>query len=218
LFGGKGGAMEIIDITVALHDAIPSWPGSCGFKLTQVTDLQHGDGCNGSHVTMDSHCGTHVDAPWHFLPDGTTAERLDLSKFIGPAYVAKVDDAHRAITAAVLDGLKIAKEVKRLLLRTSNSLFWARQERSFQKNFVAITADGAQWIVDRGLELVGIDYLSIQPFDAPSTTHQVILSAEIAVLEGLNLSSVEPGEYELICLPLKVVGGDGAPARAILRR
>jgi arylformamidase len=208
--------MTIIDISVALHNSMPSWPGSAGFKLTHVGDMAHGAMCNVSQLSCDVHIGTHVDAPWHFLPGGKTVELMSLSQLVGNAYVAHALQAS-SITAQVLESLKIPDGVSRLPIRTKNSELWAHNHE-FQKDFVALTVDAAEWLVKRKVQLIGIDYLSIQRFIDPPTTHQILLRAEMAIIEGLNLSKVEEGHYELICLPLKLVGSDGAPARAILRK
>jgi arylformamidase len=121
------------------------------------------------------------------------------------------------IDAGMLDAAGIPLGTRRLLLKTRNSEFWAEPEHNFHRDFVAIEPDGAQWVVDRGLRLVGVDYLSVAPFGRSTTTHRILLGAGIIVVEGMNLSAVPPGEYELVCLPLKLMGSDGAPARAILR-
>src|SRR5262249_33312142 len=156
---------------VALHPEVPSWPGSCGFKLVQMSDLKRGDVCNGSKLECDVHVGTHVNAPWHFLEHGTTVERMDLGRLVGPAYVAYAADA-ATIEAACLEGLNIPEGTKRLLLRTRNSELWAKGESKFQRDFTALSADGAEWVVKRNIELIGIDYLSIQKFhDNPKTHH-----------------------------------------------
>jgi arylformamidase len=206
----------IIDISVLLSCDMPVWPGSTGYSISQVLDMEKGDVANICRLTMDAHVGTHIDAPWHFLKKGPTVEHVDLSRLVGPAevvYLPQVD----AITAAVLDTLQLRLPTRRLLFRTRNSQLWKRAEKSFEKNFVAFTADGAQWIIDHAIEVVGVDYLSVQRFYDPSTTHELLLGNGVVVVEGLNLADVEPGIYEFICLPLKIAGGDGAPARAILR-
>jgi arylformamidase len=210
--------MKIFDITVALHNGIPSWPGGPGFKLTQVSDMDKGAMCNGSQIACDVHIGTHVDAPWHFVKGAETIEQLDLNKLIGPCLVAKVSDSEARVTAKVLENLDLPAGVKRLLLKTRNSSKRALENSHFDQDFVALTEDASQWLVNRGIELIGIDYLSIQLFGDKARTHNILLEAKMVIVEGVNLVNVPQGEYELICLPMKLAGSDGAPARVILRK
>ena len=161
------------------------------------------------------HTGTHVDAPWHFLENGSTVEQLPIDVLIGQAIVAYLPGVS-AVTASDLADLVLPPSKKRLLLRTSNSELWAKGVPEFRKDYVALTADAARWVVDQGVRLIGVDYLSVQRYDDSSITHQILLGANVIILEGLNLTDVQPGPYELVCLPLKLVGSDGAPARAVL--
>lgn len=208
--------MALIDITVALHDGLAHWPGSCGFTRTLVSDMAQGANCNGSETRFDLHVGTHVDAPWHFVEDGKPVDQMDLTRLVGPAYVAYLPETSM-VSADDLDSLSLPSGVERLLLKTRNSKLWEMNVKEFREDFVAVRADAAEWIVRRGIRLVGIDYLSIAPYTDSMPTHQILLKAEVAVIEGLNLTGVEPGEYELLCLPMKLMGADGAPARAVLR-
>jgi arylformamidase len=162
------------------------------------------------------HTGTHVDAPAHFVAGGTTVEKMPMDVLMGPAYVADLGDTD-IIDAGDLERAGVPLGVERLLMRTRNSRMWHDQVRSdFREDFVGLAAGGAQWIVERHIRLVGIDYLSIQPFGAPADTHIILLGEAIVILEGLDLSGVRCGAYELCCLPLKLVGAEGAPARAVL--
>src|SRR4030095_425808 len=145
-----------------------------------------------------------------------TVENLPLDVLTGPCYVIQLPDGIEAITAEVLDRTEINSEMKRVLFGTSNSHFWARGESKFQTDFVAITEDGAEWLVERGVQLVGGDYLSGAPHWEPLPTHRALLRAGVVVVEGLNLSNVMRGFYDLYCLPLMLAGCDGAPARTIL--
>jgi arylformamidase len=164
---------------------------------------------------MSAHTGTHVDAPAHFVQGGTGVEALDLTVLVGPALVVEARGAD-ALTADVLAELAIPLGADRVIFRTRNSDLWARGESEFVEDFVAITEDGARWLVERDIRLVGVDYLSVAPYGASVATHQMLLGAGVVLVEGLNLSQVPPGTYQFICLPLKIVGCDGAPARAIL--
>jgi len=179
--------------------------------------LEVGDPANVSRLDCDVHVGTHVDAPWHFLENRCTVEQLPLDTLIGPAIVAYLPEAG-AVTAGDLDGLALLPGTKRLLLRTHNSELWSAGVTGFRKDYVALTADAGCWVVDQGIRLIGVDYLSVQRYEDSSLIHQILLEAGVIILEGLNLAGVQPGVYELICLPIRLVGADGAPARAVLRR
>jgi arylformamidase len=178
--------------------------------------IKAGDECNNSRLDSDTHVGTHLDAPFHFIQDGKTVDQLALDILIGPAWVAHLPNV-MAITAADLSAICLPGRIERLLLRTRNSTLWAARERNFQPNYVALIEDAAHWMVDRGIRLVGIDYLSVQRYGDGPAVHQILLGEEVVIIEGLNLAHVEPGEYELICLPIKIAGAEGAPARAVLR-
>lgn len=207
--------MTIYDITLTITPTLPVWPGDPPVRLTQPSHLERGDICTITRLDMGAHTGTHLDAPAHFIRGGATAESLSLDVLIGPALV--VDARGRGhVTANVLETLVIPPGVQRLLLHTDNSAIWQRGEMAFVEQFTAITADGAQWLVDRGIRLVGIDYLSVGSFDDGIPTHQILLDAGVIAVEGLNLSAIEPGDYQLICLPIKLGGSDGAPCRAVL--
>ncbi len=207
---------EIIDITVPLHAGTPTWPGSAGVELTRTLRLEEGDFSNASRLGCDVHVGTHVDAPRHFIDSGSTVEKLPLEVMVGDAFVAYVPEVTK-ITASVLTGLNLPEGTERLLLRTRNSELWAKETSEFMKDYAALTDDGAQWVVERGIRLIGVDYLSVQCYGDGPLTHQILLQAGVVILEGLNLADIEPCCYELICLPLKLVDADGAPARAVLR-
>lgn len=207
--------MTIHDITLTITPGLPVWPGDPPVRLSQPAHLERGDLCTITRLDISAHTGTHLDAPAHFIPGGATVERLDLDALIGPALV--VDARGQGdLTAEVLQGLAIPPGVQRLLLRTDNSALWQRGEAPFTEDFVAIAPSGAAWLVERGVRLVGIDYLSVAPFDDPAPTHQILLRAGVIAVEGLDLRAIEPGAYQLICLPIKIGGADGAPCRAVL--
>lgn len=206
---------KIIDISVALRSDMPVWPGSVGFRLSRTQRLESGDPTNVSRLDCDVHVGTHVDAPLHFIEGGASIEQLPLEILCGPAVVADLTRAD-SITADDLAALSLPEDTTRLLLKTRNSALWERKQ-SFDADYVALTIDAAKWIVKRGIRLVGIDYLSVQRYYNGPETHQILLEAEVVTIEGLNLAGVAAGDYELICLPLKLVGAEGAPARTVLR-
>ena len=208
---------DIIDITVPLITEIPMWPGSEGIRITPTMRMDEGAPYNVSRLDCDLHTGTHVDAPKHFLQNGTTVEQLPLDVLVGPSYVAHLPDA-ADITADDLTDLNLPSGTERLLIRTRNSELWAANTTEFKKDFVALTYDAAQWIVDKCIKLIGVDYLSVQRYRDDARTHQILLGADTIALEGLNLSNVKSGFYELICLPLRLVGVEASPVRAILRQ
>lgn len=196
---------------------MPVWPGSAGIRIVPIKRMATGDTKNLSRLECDVHTGTHVDAPWHFLEDGSAAEQLRLDVMMGEALVSYLPKAD-IITAETLAQLTLPAGTTRLLLRTRNSDLWQRGVTEFRKDFVALTSDAAQWLVDQGIRLIGVDYLSVHRYGDGPLTHQILLTASIVIIEGLNLGGVTAGRYELICLPLRLDGADGAPARAVLRR
>lgn len=206
----------IHDLTLTISPLMPVWPGDPPVVLEQVESMDRGGHANVSKLVCSVHTGTHVDAPHHFLNDGRTVEGLDLDILIGLAEVVRIPDPVRLVTGDVLGQAGIRAGTRRLLLKTSNSKFWLEGSDSFQEEFTAISPDGAEWLINAGIELVGVDYLSVAPFSQGTATHQLLLGQGIIVVEGLDLSQVEAGEYELYCLPMKIAGSDGAPARVIL--
>ena len=210
--------MKIFDISLTISPSMPVWPGDPSIELELIDSIDHGAQANVSRLSAGVHIGTHIDAPHHFMNDGRTIEQLSLEVLTGQCYVIQLPDGVEAITAEALEGMSLPKGVKRILFGTSNSRFWSRGETEFQEDFVAVTEDGAQWLVDHGFQLVGVDYLSVAPYGDSVPTHRILLQAGVIVVEGLDLSAVPRGFYDLYCLPLKLLGAEGAPARAILIR
>jgi arylformamidase len=190
--------VEIIDISVGVWPGMVTYPGDPTVTLERVASIAGGDVVNLSRLDFGVHTGTHVDAPLHFIDGASAAESLPLDVLIGPCLV--------------VDGIQVPDEADRVLFKTSNSELWAGD--TFVQEFESLDAPTAQALVDKGVRLVGIDYLSIGDEEA----HRILLGAGVVSIEGLDLRRVEPGEYELICAPLKLVGSDGAPARVFLRR
>ncbi len=208
--------MAIIDISVPLQSGMVVWPGDRPVEVRRVRSLEQ-DGANVSELCLGSHAGTHVDAPAHFVAGGRTVDRLPLDVLTGPADVADLTGVEAAISARDLEALALPADCQRLLLRTRNSLYWERADDTFHEEYVALAADAADWIVQRGIRLVGIDYLSIEPYHlAGHPVHRALLGARVIVLETIDLSRVAAGRYQLWCLPLFIAGADGAPARAFL--
>ncbi len=191
------------------------YEGDPAVDVTPRLEIARGDAANVSLLSMGSHTGTHVDAPAHFIEGGATVEALPLDVLIGPALVAEVG-SERLIGRRDLEPLPLDGQ-SRLLLKTRNSALWAAG--GFSRDFVALDLEGARYLTERRLRLIGIDYLSIEAFHSPGhPVHRHLLGAGVVILEGLDLSRVAPGVYELVCLPLPVRGIDGAPCRAVLRR
>ena len=208
--------MRFLDISLPVSPDLPVWPGDPAIVLERYRNISEGNDSNDSRLSCSVHTGTHVDAPAHFVKDGQTVEQLALDILIGQALVVDLPDIN-VITPDVLEKRNIPFETKRLLFKTKNSALWAQPRLQFNPDYVALSAEAAGWIVQKGIQLVGIDYLSVQKFDdAKPDTHSILLGADIIIVEGLNLQNIKPGSYELICLPLKLAGSDGAPARVIL--
>lgn len=206
--------MTFIDVSVPLSAAVPTYPGNPQFELTPVKRLAAGDSANVSRLFLGTHTGTHIDAPRHFFDAGVGVDALPLELLIGPAQVVEVGG--RAIEPEGLRHVDLSGTV-RLLLKTRNSALW--QSPEFSREYAFLTERAARHLVAQGVKVVGIDYLSVEEFRKPGApAHHVLLGNGVIIIEGLNLSQVEPGVYEMICLPLRIVGGDGAPARVVLKR
>jgi len=212
--------VEIFDVTLSLRSDMPAWPGEPGPSIAPHTRIKEGRSANVSIVTFANHTGTHVDPPLHFFDSGAPVDELPLEAMIGPCHVLRYD-ARPHISAAWLEEQGVPPAVTRLLFRTRNSERWRDPTAPFVKDFVALDESAAGWCVERGVVLVGVDYLSIEPFGSSPKGHPVhktLLRRGVVVIEGLDLHEVEPGAYEIMCLPLKLRGGDGAPARVVLAR
>jgi arylformamidase len=209
--------MKIFDISLNISTKLPFWPGDQPPVISRTSKIEAGDEANVSRIDMTVHCGTHVDAPYHFLGrDSETVEKLRLSVLVGPVEVIAIPDEINLITRDVLQNIPIKNLCRRVLFRTKNSQFWESAESNFRTDFVAVSPDGAEYLVERNVKLVGVDYLSIAPFQDVGPTHRILLEAGVVIVEGINLSEIQAGEYNLFCLPLKISGADGAPARVIL--
>jgi arylformamidase len=208
--------MKIYDISLTITPELPVWPGDPAIVLERVSKMEEGEHNNVTRLAFGAHVGTHVDAPYHFIADGKTIEHLALEALVGPAQVVELPADIRLIGASDLERAGIETGMQRVLLKTRNSLYWGQPNLPFQKDFTAVEPGGAAYLVERGVRLVGIDYFSIAPFGDSVPTHRALLGAEMVILEGIDLSQVPAGRYQLCCLPLKLGGSDGAPARAIL--
>lgn len=207
--------MKYHDVSVPITNGMVVWPGHPRVEIGQVAEIDKGSECNVSRMGIDCHAATHVDAPCHFLREGAGVDDIPLASLIGPAYVAEIPDARR-LSADLLDRPGIPAEAERLLFKTSNSELWAKPSGEFREDYVGLDRSGARWIVDRGIKLVGVDYLSVALFEEAAPVHRLLLRAEVVPLEGVDLRRVSSGWYRLICLPVKLAGCDGAPARVVL--
>lgn len=192
------------------------YPGNPEIHIEPSSELSKGASSNLSRLSFGSHTGTHVDAPRHFFEAGSTVERLPLNALIGPAIVLAFEDDVMSVTASLLQSHSLVG-VERVLFRTRNSGFV--KEREFRKDYTYVAPDAAEYLASLGVKLVGVDYLSVEQFrSGHHRTHRTLLERGIVIVEGLDLSGIEAGEYAFCCLPLRLEGLDGAPARAVLMR
>ena len=205
---------RIYDISVPIRSAGLVYPGNPEIEITLQQAVAKGAGANVSAIRFGSHTGTHADAARHFFDDGQPVDKIPLERLIGPALLLGFSDDVRAVGAAELKPHDLNGH-KRILLRTRNSVLLSQKD--FMRDYTYLAPDGAEYLVDNGVEVVGIDYLSIEQFHSGHhRTHRTLLAKSVVILEGLDLSVPPPGEYQLICLPLRIEGCDGAPARAVL--
>jgi arylformamidase len=206
---------KLLDVSVPLAAGIPAYPGNPDFELQPVKRISAGGSSNVSRLIMGTHTGTHVDAPRHFFDDGAGVDALPLDLLLGRSRVVEVTK-RGAVGADELAAAGLREDL-RVLLKTSNSALWNGE--GFHQDYTYLSEGGARYLVDQGVKVIGIDYLSIEQFKKQGApAHRALLSQGVVIIEGLNLAEVEPGMYEMYCLPLRVVGGDGAPARVLLKR
>ena len=210
--------MKIYDITFPLSEQTPVYEGDPNVKIAVASSIAKGDAANVTQICCGAHTATHVDAPNHFIEGTRKVHELELEKLIGDCKVLELDESVLAIEPEHLGNLE---KTERILFKTRNSGFWNEPEKGFRKDFTYISTAAAKVLADAEIKLVGIDYLSVEQFGSKDfATHITLLEKEIIIIEGLDLREVSAGDYELICLPLKIISetGDGAPARTILRR
>jgi arylformamidase len=206
--------MKIFDVSVPISSRLPTWPGDPKVSLERVSSIARGDAANVSRLDAGVHTGTHVDAPVHFVDGATGIDSIPLETLVGPCLVVEADPPWLELRPEDLP----ATAHTRILFKTRNSARWAARKVDFETEFVAVGLELARRLVAEDKILVGVDYLSVESYHAPfeHPVHHTLLEARIVVIEGLDLSGVEPGEYDLYCLPLKLVASDGAPARTML--
>ena len=208
----------IIDISIELSSQMVRWEGDPAMIVRQVLQMAKGDPYNLSEMKLSVHQGTHLDAPHHFLEEGAFIEDFPLDLLIGEAQVVQIPENVESITAEVLKAAGIRPGMQRVLLKTRNSQYWKSDPNTFHTDFVSLSLDGADFLIEQGIKLVGIDYLSISPADDFRPVHVRLMEKKIAILETLDLSEAEAGFYQLVCLPLKLKSVEGAPVRAVLLR
>lgn len=207
---------KIYDVSLPLHSGLPVWQGDPPAVIEQISSIEKGDLTNCSRIASSLHWGTHIDAPFHLYSDCRTIEQIPLEVLIGPARVIEIKDALQ-VTSADLMGFNLTG-VQRLLIKTRNSKFWGEDPLIFHQDFTALTPDAAEHLLKIGVKLIGIDYFSIDLFDAENLpVHRILYRQNIVGIEALDLRGISPGDYQLICLPLKILQGDGAPARVVLK-
>ena len=205
---------RIYDVSVPIKTGGLVYPGNPEISVELQQAVAKGASANVSLIRFGSHTGTHADASRHFFDDGQPVDQIPLERLIGPATLISFPDDVRSVTAEHLKSKKLTGK-KRVLIRTRNSTLLSQKD--FVPDYTFIAPDAAEYLVEIGVELVGVDYLSIEQFHSGHhRTHKTLLARSVVIVEGLNLSGVPDGEYQFICLPLRLVGCDGAPARAVL--
>ena len=206
------------DISLPIAPSMPTWPSDAPITVEPTSRIGQGDSANVSRLGMSSHTLTHVDPPNHFIDRGLTVDRLPLDVLIGPAIVVEPRPQKNLITATELGQLGL-RDAERVLIKTRNSDLWSGGPYDFETDYVSISKDAAAWLVSKGVKLVGVDYLSVEAYGTRDhAVHHTFLGNGVVLVEGLNLSQVPEGRYQLICLPLRIQNGDGAPARVVLVR
>jgi arylformamidase len=207
--------LPLMDLTLTISPDIVTWPGDPSVYVEPLLRIASGDPANVSLLSFGSHTGTHVDAPFHFNEQGIKVDALSLETLIGPAFVCDLA-AKRDVTVEHLLRCGVPAGTKRLLLKTRNSMLWHGRSQAFTPDFVTVTPDAARWIASQGIQLLGVDYLSVErPGSDSFPVHHTLLDAGVVIVEGLDLAPLQGGWYNFVCLPLKVSGCDGAPARAV---
>lgn len=210
---------ELYDISVTITPELVCWPGDPLVEIQETARIAEGAAANVTRLLLGAHNGTHFDAPRHFLEGTAGVDEMPLDALVGTVYVLDMTGLQGHIEVSDLQEAGLPDNAERVLFKTRNSQIWAKDSTNFYRDYIALAPDGAKWLVERGIKLVGIDYLSIEEFEPEKyNTHYVLLGRGVVVLEGLDLSAIEPGEYTIFALPLKIKNGDGAPGRVLLGR
>ena len=208
--------MNIIDISIPLSEKTPVWEGDKGISVPRVAKIEEGSDFNVSRIELGVHAGTHIDAPYHVFKNGSTVDQIPLGNLIGRVQVVEIPDGISVINKNCLMNLDFQDGIDRILFKTSNSIYWETDPFSFNKEYVAINSEGAEYLANMDLRLVGVDYFSVSSYDDLKQPHLILLERGIILLENIDLRQVVPEIYQLICLPLKIIDTDGAPVRAVL--
>lgn len=208
--------IKIYDISQGIKPGMTFWPGEGAVSTRKTSSIAAGNVCNITRFEMSVHTGTHVDAPLHFIDGGAGMDQLDLNILVGEAQLIALDDSIEVIDAALVARCGIVPGVTRLIFKTRNSKLWYSNPGEFVKGYTGLDDGAAEYLVEHGVKLIGLDYLSVAKFEDTTTPHHRLLGAGVILLEGLDLSGVDAGMYSLYCLPLNIIQSDGAPARAIL--
>jgi len=208
--------MKIYDISLDISEKLPVWPGDPKIGIEKKCSIENGDICNVTSIILGVHTGTHIDAPYHFVNDGRKTDEIKIQEFIGECLVVEIDTddfiKKEHLMDINLDG------IEKILFKTKNSILWETKVEEFNENFISLDLSAAEYLVNKGIKLIGVDYLSIEGFfSKDAIVHKTLLGNNIIVVEGLNLFGIESKKYELICLPIKLVACDGSPARVILK-
>ncbi len=210
---------QLFDISVNLTPGMAVWPGDPALELQKIGEISHGHVANITRILASAHTGTHMDAPVHFIDGATGIDQFPLDALVGTVYVLDFTHLDHHIGPSDLEAAGLPAGAERVLFKTTNSAIWEDSAAEFRRDYIALAPAGAQWLVDRGIKLVGIDYLSIEEFEpARPDTHYILLGKRVVVVEGVDLRQVEPGEYTIFALPIKIKDADGAPARVLLGR
>ena len=207
--------MKIIDISIPLSEKTPVWEGDKGISVRRVAKIEEGSDFNVSRIELGVHAGTHIDVPFHVYKNGDTVDQIPLDTLIGSVQVVEIPDGISVINKNCLMKLDLQDGIGRILFKTSNSLYWETDPFSFNRDYVAVNSEGAKYLTDMDLRLVGVDYFSVSSFDDLKQPHLILLNHGIVLLENIDLRQVVPGIYKLICLPMKIIETDGAPVRAV---
>lgn len=209
---------ELFDISVSLRPGLAVWPGDPALELPKISVISESSHSNVTRILASAHTGTHMDAPVHFIDGATGIDQFSLDALVGTVYVLDFTHLDHHIGPADLAACGLPAGAERVLFKTTNSAIW-EDGTEFRRDYIALAPAGAQWLVDRGIKLVGIDYLSIEEFEpARPDTHYTLLGKKVVIVEGVDLRGIEPGEYTIFALPIKIKDADGAPARVLLGR
>lgn len=206
---------KIYDVSIPITKDMVLWPDDPGIKMERSQKIEEGSASNVTELTMGLHTGTHIDAPYHFVEQGDRIEDIPLEQLIGTVKVIEIPDTYKDISMEAVKNCMLDKQDKRVLFKTRNSKSW-HIEKNFVMDYVAVDFDCAKHLVKVGVKLVGIDYLSIAPFNDIVRVHRLFLNAGVIIIEGLDLCAVHPGNYKMCCLPLKMIGVEASPARIVL--